>query len=421
MKIHLSIYRVLLGCALAFPASGAERLGSDVAGLLEYAREHNPEFAAMRYEADAAMQRVQPAAALPDPVLRTELQDITNQGTNKGASLLPSQVGGTRYLAMQSVPWFGKRDLQRGVAEAQAAQANGKTAATWSELASQIKSAYAQYYYFATSERLTRETLTLLTSLEQVAQTRYANGLGAQQDVIRVQVEQTDLRAALIENEMEQHHAHVRLNALLSRPAQAPLAQPAQLRRMPAAAQLDYPVLEEKLRARNPQLQVAAAGVQSAEKSRDLAYNNRYPGFTLGIAPTQSGNTVKSWDVMVEFNIPLQQESRRSLEREAEAMLAASGARQEALLNQTLGALSESLSGLETVRRTEILIATRLLPQADLTYQSALAGYETGRVDFATLLDAQRQILKARQQRLRAQSDAQMRLAELERLLGEEL
>jgi outer membrane protein TolC len=254
-----------------------------------------------------------------------------------------------------------------------------------------------------------------------VAQTRDANGLGAQQDVIRAQVEQTDLRAALIENEMEQHHAHVRLNALLSRPAQAPLAQPAQLRRMPAAAQLDYPLLEQKLRARNPQLQIAAAGVQSAEKSRDLAYTNRYPGFTLGIAPTQSGSAVKSWDLMVEFNIPLQQESRRSQEREAEAMLAASGARQDALLNQTLGALSESLSGLETARRTETLIATRLLPQADLTYQSALAGYETGRVDFATLLDAQRQILKARQQRLRAQSDAQMRLAELERLLGEEL
>jgi len=421
MKIHFSIYRVLLGCVLALPASGAEQLGSDVAGLLAYAREHNPEFAAMRYEADAAAQRVQSAAALPDPVLRAELMDVTNQGTNKGASLLPSQVGATRYLLMQSVPWFGKRDLQRGVAEAQAAQANGQTSATWVELASQIKSAYAQYFYFAASERLTRETLTLLTSMELVARTRYANGLGAQQDVIRTQVEQTDLNAALIENEMEQHHAHVRLNALLSRPAQAPLAQPAQLRRMPAAAQLDYPVLEEKLRARNPQLQIAAASVQSAEQSRDLAYTNRYPGFTLGIAPTQSGNAVKSWDLMVEFNIPLQQESRRSQEREAEAMLAASGARKEALLNQTQSALSEILSGLETARRSEALIATRLLPQADLTYQSALAGYENGKVDFVTLLDAQRQILKARQQRLRAQLDAQMRLAELERLLGEEL
>jgi len=423
MKKYLKIYRLLLGGALAaaLPVSGAELLGSDVAGLLEYAREHNPDFAAMRYEADAAAQRVQPAAALPDPVLRTELMDITNQGTNKGASLLPSQTGATRYLLMQSVPWFGKRDLQRGAAEAQVAQANGQASATWVELASQIKSAYAQYYYLSGSERLTRETLALINSLEQVAQTRYANGLGVQQDVIRAQVEQTDLHGMLIENEMEQHHAHVRLNALLSRPASAALAQPAQLRRLPVSAQLDYPLLEEKLRARNPQLQIADARLQSAEKSRDLAYSNRYPGFTLGVAPTQSGSAVKSWDLMVEFNIPLQQESRRSQEHEAEAMLSASGARKEALLNQMLAALSESVSGLETARRTEALIATRLLPQTELTYQSALAGYETGKVDFSTLLDAQRQILKVRQQRLKAQLDAQMSLAELERLLGEEL
>ena len=102
-------------------------------------------------------------------------------------------------------------------------------------------------------------------------------------------------------------------------------------------------------------------------------------------------------------------------------MLAASGARKEALLNQMLADLSESVSSLETARRTESLTATRLLPQAELTYRSALAGYETGPVDFATLLDAQRQILKARQQQLKAQLQAQSSLAEIERLLGAEL
>lgn len=400
---------------------GDRQLGSDLAGLLAYAREHNPELAASRFEAEATLQRVEPAGALPDPVLRAELMDFTNQGTDKGASLLPSQVGGTRYLLMQSVPWFGKRDLQRGVAEAQVAQANGQTSATWAELSGKIKSVYAMYYYLSGSERLTRETLGLMGSLEQVAQTRYANGFGAQQDVIRAQVEQTDLHSELLNLENEQHHASVRLNALLSRPAMAALAQPAQLRQLPVVAQLDSAVLEEKLRARSPQLQIADARKNEAEKSRDLAYTSRYPGFTLGVAPTQSGSTVKSWDLMVEFNIPLQQESRRSQEREAEAMLSASGARKDALLNQMLADLSESVSGLEAARRSEALIATRLLPQAELTYQSALAGYETGKVDFATLLDAQRQILKARQQRLKAQFEAQVRLAEIERLLGEEL
>ena len=422
MKLFLSIY-LMLGTLWLAPANAVDGLllGSNLAGLLDYAREHNPEFAAARYEADAAQQRMHSAGVLPDPVLRTELMDITNQGTNKSASLLPSQVGGTRYTLMQSVPWFGKRDLQRGVAEAQVAQTDGQATATWAELAARIKSAYAMYYYLFDSERLTRESLDLMNVLEQVARTRYANGLGVQQEVIRAQVEQTGLRGELIDLENEQHHTQTRLNVLLSRPAMAVLAQPASLRRLPSSAQLDYVLLEQKLRARNPQLLIADAGIVSAEKARDLAYTNRYPGFTLGVAPTQNGTAIKTWDLMVEFSIPLQQGARRSQEHEAESLLAASGARKEALLNQMLAALSESVSGLETARRTEALTATQLLPQAELTYQSALAGYETGKVDFTTLLDAQRQILKARQQQLKAQFEAQLRFAEIERLLGEEL
>ncbi len=419
MKSLLLFITMLCALWLA-PAHADEPLGSNLGGLLDYAREHNPELAATRYEAEAAQQRTETAAALPDPVLRTELMDITNQGAT-GPRLLPSQVGGTRYLLMQSVPWFGKRDLHRGIAEAQVAQANGQVAASWSELATRIKQTYAMDYYADASEQLAQQTLALLDQLEEIARTRYANGLGRQQDVIRVQVEKTMLHSELIALQSEGHHAHARLNALLSRPVNAPLAEPAQPRARPPAAKLDEAALLERLRAHNPQLQIAEAGIQSAEKSRDLAYANRYPGFTLGVAPTQSGTAVKSWDLMLELNIPLQQASRRSQERETEAMLSASNARKQALLDQTQSDLAENLSALETARQTESLVATRLLPQAELTYPSALTGYETGTVDFAMLVEAQRQILKARQQQLQAQTDMQLRLADIEKLIGEEL
>lgn len=421
MKLTLSVLVMLY--ALWLPSASAAddpSLGSNLKGLLDYAREHNPELAATRYEAEAAQQRAEPAGALPDPVLRTEMFDVTNQGTT-GPRFLPSQVGSTRYLLMQSFPWYGKRDLQRGVAEAQISQANGQAAASWSEVANRIKTVYTMHYYATASEGLIQQTLELLDSLERVAQTRYSNGLGTQQDVIAVQVEKTLLRSELIALQNEQHHTHARLNALLARPVNAHLAEPVVLRDMPPPAKLDEQTLLDRLLARNPQLRIADANIQSAERSRDLVYNNRYPGFTVGIAPNQFGSTVRSWDLMVELNIPLQQSSRRSQEREAESMLAASNARKQALLNQMQSDLSESLSGLEAARHTAALIATQLLPQAELTYQSALAGYENGKIDFATLIEAQKQILKARQQHLQAQMDMQLRLADVEKLLGEEL
>ncbi|MEI7455323.1 MAG: TolC family protein [Nitrosomonadales bacterium] len=408
------IYIFLAGWLM--PAA-AQPLGSDVASLIAYAKDHNQELAALSFDADAASLRVLPAGSLPDPVLRTELMDFTNQGNNRPASLLPGNVGATRYLLTQSVPWYGRRELQSDVARAQESGARGQTAALWADLSSKIKSAYAMHYYLTGSIRFTREMADLTQRLEKLAQTRYANGQGTQQEVIRAQLEQTDLQSTLIELANEQHHAHTQLNNLLSRPSDAPLADPEKLRPLPDAATLG--ALDALVRANNPQLQIASSGVEEARINRELSYKNRYPGFTLGVAPTQSGNTVKSWDLMVEFNIPLQQESRRSQEREAEARVAAATARQEALLNSVLSALSQSVSGLQSAQRTESIIATQLLPQAALSFQSALNGYENGKVDFATLLDAQRSILKARSQQIKAQYEAQLRLAEIERLAGE--
>jgi len=431
MKIRLVVRLAACGLmgAWLWPAHAAEdhmlgdrMLGSDLAGLLAYAREHNPELAATRFEADAAEQRAQSAAALPDPVLRAELMDVTNQGTNKGASLLPSQVGSTRYLLTQSVPWFGKRDLKREAAEAGADQARGQNAATWAELSAQIKSTYAQYYYVAGSQKITRDLFDLVMQMEKVAQVRYANGLAAQQDAVRAQVEQTVRKTELVALNNTQRQVEARLNALLSRPATMPLATPQRLRSIPATASLaNYTVLENRIREHNPELFMDEAGVRAGEKNRDLVYKNRYPDVALGISPTQSGNAVREWGVMVEFNIPLQQETRRSQERESEAMLAAAKARKEATANRILSALTENLSGIEAAQHTERLSSSGLLPQAKVTFESALSGYQTGKADFATLLDAARQILNAKLEVLKAQMDAQVRLAEIERLLGEEL
>lgn len=426
MKIRFFVGLAVCGLmgAWLLPARAAEEhtLGADLAGLLEYAREHNPELAATRFDADAATQRAQSMAALPDPVLRAELMDITNQGTNRSASLWPSQVGSTRYTLMQSLPWYGKRDLRREAAEAGAEQVQGRVAATWAELSAQIKSAYAQYYYVAGSQKITLDLLDLVTQMEKVAQVRYANGLAAQQDAVRAQVEQTSIKTGLVALDSSRRQIEARLNALLSRPATMPLATPQSLRGIPAAASLaNHTVLENRIREHNPELFTDEAGIRATEKNRDLAYRNRYPDVTLGVSPTQSGNAVREWGVMVELSIPLQQEARRSQEREADAMLAAARVRREATANRILSALAENLAGLDAAQHMESLGSTGLLPQANVTFESALAGYQNGKVDFATLLDATRQILNARLEILKAQTDAQMRLAEIERLLGEEL
>jgi outer membrane protein, heavy metal efflux system len=423
MQITLPSCAVAAALAIGSPLTALSAVlvpGNTVESLLEFAQERNPEYASMRHDAEAASERASAAGALPDPKLQVELQDITRMG-EQNPTLSPSRAGRTRYQIVQELPWFGKRDLQREIATFEADGAKGRARGTWAELSSRLKSGYAQYYYVHQNESLTREILDLMARLEKVTQARYASGLAAQADAIRAQVEQTSLRNELIALENEKRMIQARLNMILARPATAPLAAPQGLRPLPAPVKLDYATLEDRVRGRNPQLFAEDARIKAAEKSRDLAYKNRYPDFAVGIAPVQYGKSIKEWEVMFEVNIPLQQSSRRAQEREAEAMLSAARSRKDAAANEVLASLAESLSGIDAARRTEAAIATSLLPQAELTYKAALASYENGKVDFATLLDAQRQIRMAKQNRIKAQAEAQARLAEIERLLGEEL
>ena len=416
----LFLFSRVAGAAETEALPGGQLPGAEVQGLLDLARQQNPELAAMRLEADAAAERVNSAGALPDPMFKTELRDISNRG-DSNPSLLPNRVGSTYYQVTQTLSFWGKRDLKRDIASTEADQARGRVGTSWAELSAKIKSEFAQYYLLVHSEKLIWEILELAANLERIAQSRYATGLAAQQDVIRAQIEQSGLRRELIMLKLDHHHTMTRLNTLLLREPHAPLAEPQRLRPLPPPEKLNYTVLEERLRANNPQLFTLDAQITAAEKNRDLVFKNRYPDFTLGVAPIQTGNRINEWELMLELNIPLQQKSRRSQEREADTMLAAAQARRAAAANQILSDLAESLLALDAAREIEMLNENDLLPQAETIFQAALSGYETGKVDFATLLDAQRQIFKAKLDVLNAQAGAQVRLAEIEKLLGEEL
>lgn len=419
--LPLLLAALLLAAGAPRAAEPERQIGGQVESLLEFARSRHPEFAALRAEAEAAAARVEPAGALPDPVLRTELRNVTNEGSDASGNLLPARVGSTRYAFSQSLPWFGKRDLRREVAGAGADEAQAKARAGWIELATRIKLTYAQHHVHLTSIRYAQENLDLMRRVAEIARTRYASGFGSQQEALRAQSEIIAMETDLVMLEGESAQASARMRALLGRPENVKLRPPEKLRPLPSVAALDMVALEARLRANNPQLAADDARIAGAEKGRDLVERNRYPDFNIGVAPIQTRNRVSEWELMFEINIPLQQGSRRAQEREAEFALEAARQRRQGTLNQALADLSESLAGLEVARRLEALVTNGLLPQAELNLNSALAAYENGRIDFASVLDAHRALRRARGELVKARGDQQMRLAEIEKMVGEDL
>lgn len=395
--------------------------GRELPPLLQWARQHNPDFAVMRSEADAAQARVQPAQALPDPMLQTELRDVTREAEGGGFSLDPSRVGSTRWQVSQALPGWGKRGRREGVASAAAEESGFRAELAWSEVAAQVRSFWTQSWRFGQSLAVTRELKDLMRGVEETARRRYALGLAPQQDVLRAQVELSLLDGELAQMEADLHAQLARLNSLLARDPDARLMVPEVLPALPPVDHVRHLQLAARLKEKNPLRLAEGARAEAAERNREVVRDARTPDYRLGLGAIQMGNRVAGWELMLEVNIPLQQGTRRAQEAEADAMAAAARSRRQAAENLVLADLAHAVTDYETARRLEALASQSLAPQAEVALQSALAAYENGRLDFATLLDAQRQLRQARLARIKAHADAHLRLAEIEKAVGESL
>jgi cobalt-zinc-cadmium efflux system outer membrane protein len=418
---RLPLLLALLCAASAAMAQAARapadaELGASVSGILAFVEARNPELRAMSLEADAAQQRLRGAGALPDPVVQMELRDIPFSEP----TLSPANAGSTRYSLRQMYPLGDKRELRRGIAEAEATVAGAKRNATLAETRMRAKVAYSQYWYAARAQGVTEGLRGVMSDLEQIARSRYGSGLTPQQDVIKAQTELTSLRTDLVMLGSERRQAAARLNGVLARPVDAPLAEPRELRPLPERA-LDFAALTRSAGERSPVLAVNTAQITAAERNAQLMRASRTPDLGVGAAVIQRGTRLTDYELMLEVNIPWQTDIIRANVNEAQAMSDAAAARRDATAVQLQSELGQNWAALDALREQGQIVRSTLLPQVQLTFDSALSSYQTGRVDFATLLDAQRQLRRTRLDLLKIELEQQMRLAEIERIVGEDL
>ena len=76
---------------------------------------------------------------------------------------------------------------------------------------------------------------------------------------------------------------------------------------------------------------------------------------------------------------------------------------------------------MEAAKRSLQLYREGRLSQAELSFRSALAAYQTGRVEFVNLLEAQRALRETRMGYYKATANLMQNLADLERAVGKEL
>jgi outer membrane protein TolC len=393
-------------------------LGADVGALINYALEHNPSLAASRMDAAAARERTRSATALPDPQIELELMDVTNaMNPGRSASFLPGRVGTTSWRATQMLPYPGKLALRGEVAQALVAGAEAELLQSQLDMEAAIRRAFIAHYQVVRKSHILGESIALNDTLTELALSRYARGLVRQQEVLVLQAERTALQIEAVELERSGRSARLRLNALLRRSPEAPLAEPQAL--PPAPPPIALPALIERASLQSPQLRKSLADVLAAERNRALTQRERYPDFGVSIANNRPRGGRDSWDLRLEVNLPLQQASRRAQEREAAHAQSAAEARHLAADTRLAEALGEAHA--TVVARTEQLrlVQGALVPQNQATLESARAGYESGSTGFEPVLAAQQRLLGSRLSLLEAEVEAALAVTDLQQLLGE--
>lgn len=405
--------------ALAQPIAPASPTapGANVDELLALARQLSPDLAAMGLDAEGAVARADAAGSLPDPVFRTTFDDIDR----REGSLAPSRTRKIVYGVAQEFPLWGKRDLQRDVARFEATSVKERRRVAEVELAARIKMVFADYYAAHEAARLTEEIGRTVGTLADLAQRRYAQGLGPQQDAIRASIEKAEIQTQLARLDAEKRKTAAQLNALLNRPTGAPLALPRVLRPIPAETAINLAELVERARRASPQITVEEAQIAAADSTRRLVEKNWYPDVTLGVGAVDRDRQFAGYEAMIEFKIPLQGDLRRAQEREAVARWGAARSRLDAANARIRGEIEEAYWGLDAARRVYKILHEAHFPQANLSYETALRGFEVNRAELAMVLEAEQRVRRLNLEHLRVLVEQQTRLAELERLVGDDL
>jgi cobalt-zinc-cadmium efflux system outer membrane protein len=258
--------------------------------------------------------------------------------------------------------------------------------------------------------------------MARVAQDRYAQGRGSQQEVYKAEVENTRLTTEIVRLEAKRRGAIGRLNALLARPIDAPLARPVKLRALPSDAALAPAALMQRARAGNPSLAGGDAQIAAAAAGKQLADKNWYPDVTLKAgAIERTGNGPNGYLAEISLRVPLQWGLHEAQQREAAALVGAAQARRQALELQIQSELGEFVADFAGSRKTGNLIRTQLLPQTQALLRSGVAGYGLARAELVDVLRAEHDLADQRIELLSAEFDQQRQLAAIERLIGGDL
>ena len=417
---HLWILLLLLWPILIF-AQQSDSIAR-LPDLIEEGINNNPDLLASYQNWQAELAKIPQAGALPDPQLSFNLLNLPVNTFE----LNQEPMTGKQIALMQMFPFPGKQGLREDIAKSAADISRDKNLELKNQLIKNIKQTYYDIFFIDQSLETVQKNRGVLQDFIRIAQSKYSVGKGLQQDVLKAQVEFSKLEDKSITLTQKRQATIARLNALLNRPAGTPLGKT--IVPEPDSLNLDFAQLQNLANENRPLLQAWNSMFQQSAKKVSLAKKEYLPDFKLGIAYTQRDkleNGMGGIDYLsglFSVDIPLyfwRKQNKKVEETRYNQDMVQQSYRN--VQNQVYADLDKSLSDVEKNYRLLELYKSGIIPQATQSLNAAIAGYQTNKVDFLTLLNNQLTLFNFELDYYRFLSDYRKGIADLEAATGVKL
>jgi len=370
----------------------------------------NPSLGAMHAAWRGAEAAADQAGALEDPMLEA----MTAPQSWSSRSVDPAYMASVS----QSLPLFGQLGLRGRAARAGARAIGEDYRSARLDILREARRAYYEYFLTARGHAVNAEIKELLGQVRRTAVGRYSAGTVGLEDALQADVEIAMLDHQDVALTRQQRSARARLNALLQRAPGSPLpAPPADVSLPPAPARSDsLLVLALELR---PELKSWAAQRDSRAAELSLARRQRLPEFTF-IARYDRFMEEREWRPQfgLAMNIPIQLGRLGAAERSARAGVEQMEFRRKAAEAQIGAEVETAFASVQETGHEIHIIQDRVVPATERALRAVRASYENSRAAFSALLNAERDLARARFELYRVQVDYLQGLADLDRAVG---
>lgn len=342
----------------------------------------HPEIAAARQRYEAARQRPAQERSLPDPMVAAGYN--ANGRPWPGAGLGVDPTSNIGLMVTLPLPYPGKRERRAAIASREADAEFQQIEAARLSVLSRVKQAYYRLAYADAVISVLTRNRALLDTLLRVSEGRYAVGQAAQQDVIKAQTQLSILELQLERITQERATREGELNALLDRPLSSPFGAVDELLLTPFDQSLDALVAQANAHA--PELQRDRVMVERSQIAVAAARREYKPDFAVSGGYYYMGAMPAMYELRLDVTLPLQRTKRAAAV--AEQLRIADAAR--STVDSTRLALQDRVQNEFRAASTSVRLAQvyrdTVLPQARLALESSMASYQTGRVDFLSVL-----------------------------------